>query len=91
MKENFLRVRRWLAGLSFKTGLCILGACLLCYIISFAQAALPISLAWKGTLWVIFFGMAKALQYTGLLILGKEGVKRLKNIIQKKKIPETAE
>lgn len=86
MKEIFLRLKSWLAALSFKTGLWVLGACAVCYILSFAQAALPISIAWKGALWVVFFGMAKALQYSGLLILGKEGLRKLKNRLKRKDI-----
>ncbi len=39
---------------------------------------LPISLTAKGVLWTVFFGMAKALQYSALLILGKEGVRRMR-------------
>ena len=89
MKEFFLKAKEWLAGLSFRTGMWVLGCCALCYIISFAQAALPISLYWKGVLWVVFFGMAKALQYSGLLILGKEGWKRLKSYFNRKKIETT--
>lgn len=84
MKKIFLKAKAWLAGLSFRTGLWVLGACVLCYVISFAQAALPISLAAKGTLWFLFFGLAKGLQYSGLLILGKEGVKRLRNRFRNK-------
>lgn len=45
---------------------------------SFAQAILPISVAAKGILWATFFGLAKALQYSGLAILGVDGYKRLK-------------
>ena len=86
MKEIFMRVKLWISGLSFKTGLFVLGACILCYVISFAQMALPISLSWKGGLWVAFFGLAKALQYTGLLILGKEGVKKLIDKFRKKEM-----
>lgn len=47
-------------------------------ITSFAQAILPISVAAKGILWAAFFGLAKALQYSGLAILGVDGYKRLK-------------
>lgn len=68
----------WLKGLSFRTGLIVIGICVICYIISFAQALLPFSLATKGVLWVVFFGLAKTFQYAGILILGKEGIKRLK-------------
>lgn len=52
--------------------------CILCYIISFAQAFLPIDVKIKGVLWFIFFGMAKLFQYTALLILGEEGIKYIK-------------
>lgn len=72
------RVGRWLAGLSFRTGCVVLGVCVLCYAVSFAQMLLPISLEAKGALWVVFFGLAKTFQYSGLLILGKEGVRRLR-------------
>lgn len=40
--------------------------------------ALDISYSLKGILWVIFFGLAKTFQYTGLAILGVDGIKRLK-------------
>lgn len=72
------RVREWLSGLSFRTGVTVLLCCIPLYIISFAQAMLPISTAMKGVLWTVFFGLAKTAQYGGLLILGAEGVKRLK-------------
>lgn len=68
----------WLQGLSFQTGMIVLGLCAVFYLISFAQALLPISIAWKSALWIIFFGLAKTFQYSGLLILGKEGWKKLK-------------
>lgn len=77
-------MKAWLAGLGFKTGMMVLGLCVVCYVVSFAQALLPISIAWKSALWVIFFGLAKTFQYGGLLILGKEGVKRLKMYFKKK-------
>lgn len=63
-------------GLTFRTGVIVLCVAILCYIISFAQMLLPISLALKGTLWVVFFGLAKTAQYSGLLIVGVEGVRR---------------
>ena len=71
-------VRRWLASLSFRTGVIVLSLCVPCYIFSFAQMALPISTQAKGVLWVIFFGLAKTFQYGGLTILGVEGWKCLK-------------
>lgn len=39
---------------------------------------LPISVAAKGIIWTVFFGLAKATQYTALLILGKAGLGRIK-------------
>lgn len=85
-KAIFTKFKYWLGSLSFKTGLIVLGASLLCYILSFAQALLPLSLAWKGALWVVFFGLAKTFQYGGLLILGKEGIKKLKTRFRKKRL-----
>ena len=40
--------------------------------------ALKINYTLKGILWVIFFGLAKLFQYSGLTIIGVEGIKRLK-------------
>lgn len=40
--------------------------------------ALEINYTLKGILWVIFFGLAKLFQYSGLSIIGVEGIKRLK-------------
>ena len=82
MKEIFLNafgaVKRWLAGLSFHTGVIVLSSCVLFYILSFAALALPVSAALRGALWFVLFGCAKTAQYGGLLILGVEGVKRVK-------------
>lgn len=76
------RLQSLLSRLSFRTGVVILALCVPCYIISFAQIALPISATAKGVLWFIFFGLAKALQYGGLAILGVEGMKRLRRMIR---------
>lgn len=73
------RLKKFLASLSFRTGVIVLLCCIPCYILSFAQMALPISAAAKGVLWFVLFGLAKTTQYAGLTILGVEGVKRLKN------------
>ena len=75
-----MKIKAWLASLSFRTGLCVGAFCILCYIISFAQMLLPISVSAKGTLLVVFFGLAKAAQYSALLILGKAGLERLKKM-----------
>lgn len=85
MKNLFLRLKEWLQGLSFRTGVIVFSLCVPFYIASFAQAALPISVKAKGILWFVLFGLAKTTQYTGLCILGKEGWKRLKEHIKSKK------
>lgn len=89
MKVIFVRiwekVKLWLAGLSFRTGIIVLLTCIPLYLLSFAQMALPISVSLKGTLWVIFFGLAKTAQYGGLTILGAEGIKRLKTYLAHKR------
>ena len=77
-------IKQWLAGLSFRTGVIVLCVCVLCYVISFAQMLLPISTATKGVLWFIFFGLAKTAQYSGLLIIGKAGVERIKKWYKKR-------
>lgn len=83
MKSAFNALKRWLGGLSFRTGVIVLLCCIPCYILSFAQMVLPISVEAKGVLWFVLFGMAKTFQYGGLTILGVEGVKRLKQKIKK--------
>ncbi|MBS7363868.1 MAG: hypothetical protein KIH03_08670 [Paludibacteraceae bacterium] len=77
MKE---KIQKYLSRFSFRTGMIVLILCIPCYIISFAQMALPISNTMKGVLWFIFFGLAKTFQYGGLSIIGVEGVKRIKTI-----------
>ena len=69
MKQAFAPVARWLQGLSFRTGVIVL----------FAQMMLPISVTAKGVIWFIFFGLAKTAQYSGLLIVGVEGWRRIKS------------
>ena len=89
MKEWFKavgeRIKALLARLSFRTGVIILALCIPFYILSFAQALLPISNTAKGVLWFILFGMAKTTQYTGLTIIGVEGWKRLKEWFKRDK------
>lgn len=83
MKELLSRLKLWLSRLSFRTGVIVLLSCIPCYILSFAQMALPISASAKSVLWFVLFGMAKTLQYGGLTILGVEGVKRLKQYFKR--------
>lgn len=78
-------IKKFLKGLSFRTGVIVLLLCIPCYIISFAQMALSISAEAKGVLWVVFFGLAKTFQYGGLTILGVDGWKRLKAYFSKNK------
>lgn len=78
-KQWFGRVKQWLSGLSFRTGVIVLLLCVPCYIISFAQAALDTSVEVKGVLWFVFFGLAKTFQYGGITILGVEGMRRIKS------------
>lgn len=90
-KQVLGKIKTWLAGLSFRTGVIVLLSCIPFYILSFAQIALPISVEAKGVLWFILFGMAKTCQYGGLTILGVEGVRRLKAYFKKdkEKTPES--
>lgn len=84
IKNIFEKVKSWLAGLSFRTGVVLIVICIVCYIISFAQMLLPTSATTKGVLWVIFFGLAKTFQYSGLAVLGVTGLARLKAHFRKK-------
>lgn len=77
LKNLVIRVKHYLSGLSFRTGVILLVVCVLLYILSFAQLLLPLSAATKSTLWVVLFGMAKAAQYAAIAILGVEGWRRL--------------
>lgn len=52
-------VKHWLQSLSFRTGVIVLLCCIPFYILSFAQMLLPTSVAAKGILWTILFGLAK--------------------------------
>ena len=79
------RMQAFLRRFSFRTGVIVLVLCVPCYIISFAQMALPICVELKGGLWFIFFGLAKSFQYGGLTIIGVDGVKRLKAYIRNKR------
>lgn len=87
MKSILTKIKTWLQGLSFRTGVIVLLMCIPFYILSFAQFAIPaqyLSVETKGVLWVILFGLAKSCQYGGLTILGVEGYKRVKSWIKRK-------
>ena len=85
MKLSESKSVRYLRSLSFKTGAIVAAICGICYVISFAQMLLPIPTVMKGVLWVIFFGLAKACQYTAILILGKAGVERIRNMRKRRR------
>ena len=89
LKQTLASVKKWLSGLSFRTGVIVLLTCIPFYILSFAQMALPISVEAKGVLWFILFGLAKTCQYGGLTILGVEGIRRLKAKFRKNKQEES--
>lgn len=88
MNDFFKKIKTWLASLSYRTGIAVLVVCAIFYVISFAQMLLPISVAAKGTLWVVFFGLAKTAQYSALLILGKAGWQSLRRKFHKSGIEE---
>ena len=79
-RPNFDKIKNWLKSLSFRTGVTVGIICIFCYGFSFAQMLLPISVTAKSILWTIFFGLAKATQYTAIIILGKTGIDRLKEL-----------
>lgn len=85
MSKLFIRVRKELGKLSFRTGIIVGTLCAVCYIVSFAQMLLPVSSTMKIVLWTIFFGLAKTFQYTALLILGTAGVTRVKAMLKSPK------
>lgn len=48
------RMQAFLRRFSFRTGVFVLVLCVPCYLISFAQMALPIRVELKGVLWFFF-------------------------------------
>ena len=78
LKQHIREVRLSLSKLSFRQGVVVLVVCVLFYVASFAQMALPISAKAKSMLWIVLFGCAKTAQYTGLAIVGVEGWRRIK-------------
>lgn len=89
MKQKFksaiAAIKAWLAKLSFRTGVVVLASCVLFYLLSFAQALLPISAEAKSVLFIIFFGLAKTTQYAGLAIVGVKGWQRIKSWFRRNK------
>lgn len=92
MKKFLTKIKTWLSSLSFKTGVIVLLMCIPFYILSFAQFSFSfLSVSTKSVLWAILFGLAKTFQYSGLTILGVDGVKRLKQKFKKKTSDEEIE
>lgn len=85
LKSAIAAIKVWLAKLSFRTGVVVLASCVLFYLLSFAQALLPISAEAKSVLFIIFFGLAKTAQYSGLAIVGVKGWQRIKSWFRRKK------
>lgn len=83
MSSLKIRIKSLLGRLSFRTGVVVLALCIPCYILSFAQMALPISATAKGILWFVLFGLAKTTQYAGLTIIGVEGWRKIKSKFSK--------
>lgn len=79
------RLKNLLSKLSFRTGVIILISCVVFYILTFVQALLPLSTATKTILGIVFFGLAKTTQYTGLAIVGVKGWQRIKAYIRLKR------
>lgn len=71
-------MRKWLGGLSFRTGVILMILCVGFYVASFAQMLLPLSATVKAVLWFVLFGLAKATQYSGIIVLGTAGLTRLR-------------
>ena len=80
-----MAIKSYLQKLSFRTGIIVLLMCIPFYILSFVQVFFPVSTATKGILFTVFFGLAKSFQYGGIAILGKEGYKRVKGYLKRKK------
>ena len=70
-------LNRALRRLSFRSGVIVLSLCIPFYLLSFLQMLLPIDIAAKGALWIVFFGLAYTFQYSGLTIVGAEGIRRI--------------
>ncbi len=89
MKQRFKNtmdtIKAWLAKLSFRTGVVVLVFCVLFYLLSFVQALLPLSAEVKSVLFIVFFGLAKTAQYSGLAIVGVKGWQRIKSWFKRKR------
>ena len=87
-KELFARFRQWLSRLSFRTGLIVFACGIALQLASFVPMLFDISAELKGIIWFWTFGAGKAAQYSGLTIMGVEGIKGLRNYFKKRKEKE---
>lgn len=78
------KLKFFLKSLSYRTGICVLLLCIPFYVLSFAQMLLPLSVAAKGVLWAVLFGLAKTFQYAGIAIIGADGLKALKKRLRRR-------
>lgn len=74
MKQLFDRLRQ----LSFRTGVIVLLTCIPFYLLVLVQPLLPLSASAKWTVGVTAFILARTFRYAGILIIGKEGLRRIK-------------
>lgn len=85
MQTFWAKIKSFLQTLSFRTGVIWMFVCIILYVLSFAILPIEMSVSLKTTLWAALFGMAKFAQYVSLIILGKEGIARLKRALKKPK------
>ncbi len=79
-------MKKFLRSLSPRVGIALLLLCVVCYVVSlwgFWRSDVP--LTDRGLRFVIFFGLAKTFQYSGLTILGVDGLKRIRAYFSSKK------
>lgn len=84
IKKKLQNITSYLKQFSFRTGVIILLLCIPFYILSFVQMILPIYTGIKCILWVVLFGLAKLFQYSGITILGVNGVREIKSVFVNK-------
>lgn len=79
------KVRFWLSRLSFRTGVIVLVFCVILHVAAFVPMAFDVTPEFKAKWGLWFFGAAKVAQYSGLAIVGAEGIKRLRRYFKNKK------
>ena len=84
-KELFERFKQWLSRLSFRTGVIVLVVGIALQLLSFVPMLFDISAKLKGIIWFWMFGAGKGAQYSGLTIMGVEGIKGLRKYLKKRK------